>query len=238
MASRRLTTRASIRRNAMANSTDLNGHGSGMRNGHVKTTRGPEGRRVASSGPRPEERRAVPKKGAGRQRPEGRGVRVERRFTVPAVDPLDAVVYERRASAISNPDGSIVFRMDGAEVPASWSQLATDIVISKYFRKAGLHGDKDEGETSVRQVVHRLAHTVRSAGEAGARKVRGRTTGAYFATKADADAFEAELAYLLVNQYGAFNSPVWFNLGLWHEYGITGSGGNWAWDGRTDAVTE
>jgi ribonucleoside-diphosphate reductase alpha chain len=209
-----------------------------MRNGHAKTARGPEGRRVASSGPRPEERRAVPKKGAGPQRPDGRGVRIERRFTVPAVDPLDAVVYERRASAISNPDGSIVFRMDGAEVPASWSQLATDIVISKYFRKAGLHGDKDEGETSVRQVVHRLAHTVRGAGDAAARKVRGRPTGAYFATKADADAFEAELAYLLVNQYGAFNSPVWFNLGLWHEYGITGSGGNWAWNAETEEVLE
>ena len=111
--------------------------------------------------------------------------------------------------------------MDGAEIPASWSQLATDIVISKYFRKAGLHGDKDQGETSVKQVVHRIAHTIRQAGD---------EYGGYFASKADADAFEAELSYLLVNQYGAFNSPVWFNCGLWHEYGISGSGGNWAWN--------
>jgi ribonucleoside-diphosphate reductase alpha chain len=148
-----------------------------------------------------------------------RGVTVARRFTRPSENPLDAVVYERRSSHISNPDGSLVFKMDGAEVPTAWSQLATDIVISKYFRKAGLFGDKDRGETSVRQVVHRIAHTIRSAGD---------DFGGYFATKADADSFEAELAFLLVNQYGAFNSPVWFNCGLWHEYKIAGSGGNWA----------
>ncbi len=149
------------------------------------------------------------------------GVVVARRFTRHDEDPLDEVVYERRSSSITNPDGSIVFKMDGAQVPAGWSQLATDIVISKYFRKAGLFGDKDKGETSVRQVVYRIAHTIRRAGE----EFRG-----YFASKSDADAFEAELSYLLVNQYGAFNSPVWFNCGLWHEYKIKGSGGNWAYD--------
>src|SRR5579883_834820 len=158
-----------------------------------------------------------------------RGLRVQRRFTVAGADPLDAVVYERRSSTIANPDGSVVFKMEGAEVPAAWSQLATDIVISKYFRKAGLHGDKDVGETSVRQVVHRLAHTIRRAAD---------DFGDYFATKADADAFEAELSHLLVHQYGAFNSPVWFNLGLWHEYGIAGQGGNWAWDFELGDVTE
>src|SRR6185437_9971949 len=85
--------------------------------------------------------------------------------------------------------------------------------------KAGLHGDAKQGEKSVRQVVHRIAHTIRD----GAEKF-----GGYFGTKADADAFEAELAFLMVNQVGAFNSPVWFNCGLWAQYGITGSGGNWA----------
>jgi len=149
------------------------------------------------------------------------GVTIARRFTQPGVDPLDEVIYERRSSAISNPDGSIVFKMDGAEIPRGWSQLATDIVISKYFRKAGLFGDKDVGETSVRQVVYRIAHTIRAAGE---------EFGGYFASRADADAFEAELSYLLVNQIGAFNSPVWFNCGLWHEYKISGGGGNWAWN--------
>jgi len=131
------------------------------------------------------------------------------------------LTYERRSSVITNPDGSLVFKMEGAEIPSSWSQLATDIVISKYFRKAGLHGDAKQGEKSVRQVVHRIAHTIRKAGD---------RFGNYFASKADADAFEAELSFMLVHQVGAFNSPVWFNCGLWAEYGITGSGGNWAWD--------
>jgi ribonucleoside-diphosphate reductase alpha chain len=157
------------------------------------------------------------------------GISIERRYSTAQVDPLDAVVYERRSSIITNPDGSIVFKMEGAEIPASWSQLATDIVISKYFRKAGLFGDKHQGEKSVRQVVHRLAHTIRDAGE---------TFGGYFASKGEADAFEAELSYLLVNQVGAFNSPVWFNCGLWHEYQIEGSGGNWAWNPATDDITE
>ena len=149
------------------------------------------------------------------------GLAIARRFTRPGVDPLDEVVYERRSSSITNPDGSVVFKMDGAEIPQDWSQLATDIVISKYFRKAGIHGDPSRGETSVRQVVHRIAHTIRAAGE---------DFGGYFGSRADADAFEAELSYLLVHQLGAFNSPVWFNCGLWHEYRIAGSGGNWAWN--------
>jgi ribonucleoside-diphosphate reductase alpha chain len=152
---------------------------------------------------------------------DARAESLPRHFTKPGVDPLDQVTYERRASIITNPDGSIVFKLEGAEIPSAWSQLATDIVISKYFRKAGIHGDKDVGERSVRDVVVRIARTIRQAGE---------RFGGYFANKADADTFEAELSFLLVNQYGAFNSPVWFNCGLFHQYEIEGSGGNWAWD--------
>jgi ribonucleoside-diphosphate reductase alpha chain len=223
----------------MANSAD---YGTVMRNGHAKSTRvdsqhadGGTSAAVPRRGQHSKPKDASPKKAsahaAGKAKaPRGtRGVRVQRSFSAPGADPLDAVIYERRSSTITNPDGSIVFKMEGAEVPASWSQLATDIVISKYFRKAGLHGDKDKGETTVRQVVHRLAHTIRQAADG---------FGSYFATKADADAFEAELSYLLVHQYGAFNSPVWFNLGLWHEYGISGSGGNWAWQFDTGNVVE
>jgi len=180
--------------------------------------------------------RSGPASGPASSRSEARekegtpsGVQVARRFTRPGVDPLDEVVYERRSSAITNPDGSIVFKMDGAEIPQGWSQLATDIVISKYFRKAGLFGSKDRGETSVRQVVYRIAHTIRSAGE---------EFGGYFATRTDADAFEAELSYLLVHQVGAFNSPVWFNCGLWHEYEISGGGGNWAWNMEADSTSK
>jgi ribonucleoside-diphosphate reductase alpha chain len=165
------------------------------------------------------ENEAAGSKRAASKRPR-KGLAVERRYTAELSDPFANVVWESRQSVITNPDGSVVFKMDGAEVPQTWSQLATDIVVSKYFRKAGLHGDKDQGETSVRQVVHRIAHTIRVAGE---------EFGGYFASKKDAEAFEAELSFLMANQYGAFNSPVWFNCGLYHEYGIEGSGGNWAW---------
>ncbi len=215
----------------MANSTDFNGTAQGkMRNGHLKgtgtrpaaTAGSTKGRTAAATSIARDAKKARPAKHA-------RGMHMARRFTSPGTDPLDAVVYERRSSTITNPDGSIVFKMEGAEVPSTWSQLATDILISKYFRKAGLHGNKDEGEMSIRQVVHRLARTIRRAAD---------DFGGYFATKADADTFEAELSHLLVNQYGAFNSPVWFNLGLWHEYEIEGSGGNWAWNAEADAVTE
>jgi len=110
-------------------------------------------------------------------------------------------------------------------VPKSWSQLATDIVVSKYFRKAGVPGAGNE--TSVKQVVTRIARSIRRAGEA---------LGGYFASAEDAEAFEMELTYLLVTQRVAFNSPVWFNCGLFHEYGIEGSGGNWYWNPETDQI--
>ncbi|MFK7985174.1 MAG: vitamin B12-dependent ribonucleotide reductase [Sandaracinaceae bacterium] len=157
------------------------------------------------------------------------GLGFERRHTRAGTDPLDATQYELRDSVITNPDGSIVFELRGAEIPASWSQLATDIAVSKYFRKAGIHGDAKRGETSVRQLVHRVAHTVREAGD---------RLGGYFATTEDADTFEAELSYLLITQRAAFNSPVWFNLGLYQRYGIEGQGGSWFWDPKSDEVRE
>ncbi len=218
----------------MANSTDFGT----MRNGHLKSRNGASSTtstakaKAAAAAAASETAKVSAKADAAskkRSAKASRGVRFERLFTTHGTDPMDTVVYERRSSTITNPDGSIVFKMEGAEVPSSWSQLATDILISKYFRKAGLHGDKDEGETSVRQVVYRLAHTIRTAAD---------QFGGYFATKSDADTFEAELSHLLVNQYGAFNSPVWFNLGRWHQYGIEGSGGNWAWDPATDGMKE
>jgi ribonucleoside-diphosphate reductase alpha chain len=117
--------------------------------------------------------------------------------------------------------------MEEVEVPRSWSQLATDIVVSKYFRKAGV--PQTGRETSVRQVVTRVARTIREAGE---------KLGGYFERPEDAETFEAELSALLVNQHGAFNSPVWFNCGLHHRYGITSSGGNYHWDPDTDSVRQ
>ena len=162
-----------------------------------------------------------PKTRRRRRSQQARGIRFQRMVTKSGHDPLDEVRMERRTSVITNPDGSVVFKLDGAEIPASWSQLATDIVVSKYFRKAGLFGDKNQGESSVRQVVYRIAHSIREAGE---------RFGGYFSSTEDADAFEAELSFFLIHQYGAFNSPVWFNCGLWHEYEIKGAGGNFAYN--------
>ncbi|MDR3607813.1 MAG: vitamin B12-dependent ribonucleotide reductase, partial [Oligoflexia bacterium] len=142
-----------------------------------------------------------------------------------AGDPLDAVQYVKSSAKIKDTDGRTVFAMKDVEVPAAWSQLAVDILVSKYFRKAGVPGTGHE--TSVRQVVRRVAHTIRTQGE----------KMGYFSA-ADAEVFEKELSYLLVNQFGAFNSPVWFNLGLYHEYGISGSGGNFAWDPAALRVKE
>jgi len=157
------------------------------------------------------------------------GLSIERKFTTPRENPLDGVTYELRDSVITNPDGSVVFEMRGAEVPSGWSQLASDIAISKYFRKAGINGDPKRGERSVRELVYRVAHTIREAGE---------NLGGYFASPEDAESFEMELSHLLVNQRAAFNSPVWFNCGLYQRYNIEGSGGNWAWDPATDAQRE
>jgi ribonucleoside-diphosphate reductase alpha chain len=158
---------------------------------------------------------------------QAHGLSVERRFTRSGENPLATIAYELRDSVITNPDGSVVFEMRGAEVPSDWSQLASDIAISKYFRKAGIQGETNKSERSVRELVHRVAHTIREAGE---------RLGGYFASTDDAANFEAELAYLLVHQRAAFNSPVWFNCGLYQRYGIEGTGGNYRWDPATDSI--
>ncbi|MBI3307563.1 MAG: vitamin B12-dependent ribonucleotide reductase [Candidatus Omnitrophica bacterium] len=156
----------------------------------------------------------------------GKGLPIERFFTQAGIDPLSLIEYTRRSSVITNPDGSIVFKMENVEVPKDWSQLATDIIVSKYFRKAGV--PNTGSEVSARQVVYRIAHSIREAGE---------KFGGYFKTAEDAQAFEDELLYLLITQRCVFNSPVWFNCGL-HQYGIEGSGGNWHWDPITDTVKQ
>ncbi|MCB9666885.1 MAG: vitamin B12-dependent ribonucleotide reductase [Myxococcales bacterium] len=158
-----------------------------------------------------------------------KGLAQPRYFTKAGQNPLDDVRYVKRDSVISDADGSTVFEMRGMEAPEDWSQLATDIAVSKYFRKAGIHGDPKKGERSVRELVHRLAHTIRESGQ---------KQGGYFSSPADAEAFEAELSYILVHQIAAFNSPVWFNCGLYQSYGIEGSGGNYAWSLDAHRVLE
>ncbi|MPZ52445.1 MAG: vitamin B12-dependent ribonucleotide reductase [Acidimicrobiia bacterium] len=154
------------------------------------------------------------------------GLRIDRRFTEAGKSPYEAIEWSRRDSRITNPDGSVVFEMDGAEIPADWSQVASDIMVSKYFRKAGVPQVDEEGEPvldddgnvvtgperSARQVFDRLAGTWRHWGE----------KHGYFASDNDADAFEDELRFMLARQMAAPNSPQWFNTGLHHAYGISG----------------
>lgn len=154
-----------------------------------------------------------------------RGLKIKRHFTNSDNHPFDEMDWEHRDATIYNEKGETIFEQRDIEVPKSWSQLATDIGASKYLRKAGVPGTGNE--VSMRQLVRRVARTIRRSGD---------EFGGYFATREDADAFESELTYLLISQRGAFNSPVWFNCGLWHEYGIEGGGGNFFWDRATQSV--
>ena len=174
-----------------------------------------------------DDRIGVPYLAKGDKGKRRKGLTVERRYTAAGESGFDNVVWERRQSIITNPTAPS--SSDGRRGGTQVGRTRHGHHVSKYFRKAGLHGDKAQGEMSVRQVVERIAHTIRVAGE---------DFGGYFASKKDADAFEAELSFMMTNQYGAFNSPVWFNCGLFHAYGIEGSGGNWAWQPETDAVVE
>src|SRR6218665_920122 len=126
-------------------------------------------------------------------------MKITRKFTSTGAAPFASVQWVRRSSRISNPDGSVVFEMNDAEVPDTWSQLATDIMVSKYFRKAGVpQPDGTTGpERSAKQVIHRLAGCWRHWGE----------KAGYFDTEGDAQAFYDELAHMLTHQMGAPNSP-------------------------------
>ncbi|MDX1682491.1 MAG: adenosylcobalamin-dependent ribonucleoside-diphosphate reductase, partial [Phycisphaeraceae bacterium] len=154
-------------------------------------------------------------------------MKIDRKFTKAGEDVFDTVEWTTRSSRISNLDGSVVFEMNDAEVPASWSQLATDIMVSKYFRKAGvpqIDSETGEAETdddgnvvtgperSARQVIHRLAGCWREWG----------LDNNYFDSKKDADAFYDELCHMMLNQMCAPNSPQWFNTGLNWAYDING----------------
>jgi ribonucleoside-diphosphate reductase alpha chain len=128
------------------------------------------------------------------------GLSVERKFSTPGVHPFDQIEWEIRDAVIGNPE-SPAFEQRGVEFPKSWSQNATNIVAQKYFRgKLG----SPERESSVKQMIGRVSGTIADWGR----------EGGYFASEEDADAFEAELAAILLNQKAAFNSPVWFNVGF------------------------
>ncbi|MFL5258790.1 MAG: adenosylcobalamin-dependent ribonucleoside-diphosphate reductase, partial [Hyphomicrobiales bacterium] len=169
---------------------------------------------------------------------------IERRYTKAGEDAYRAIEFRRATSEIRNPDGSVVFRLDDIEVPASWSQVASDILAQKYFRKAGVPTalKRVEEETvpsflwrsvADKEALSRLPEKARFGAEISAKQVFNRLAGTwtywgwkggYFSSEEDARAFHDELCYMLATQKCAPNSPQWFNTGLHWAYGIDGPG--------------
>ena len=168
-------------------------------------------------------------------------MKIDRRYTKKGTDVFSTVQWTTRSSKIANLDGSVVFEMNDAQVPEGWSQLATDIMVSKYFRKAGVPQTGDDGavlkdedgrvvtgpEKSAKQVIHRLAGCWRQWGE----------DHGYFDTQEDAQAFYDELSHMLLNQMAAPNSPQWFNTGLNWAYDINGPAQGHYYTDPTTGVT-
>ncbi len=162
------------------------------------------------------------------RRPAHEGLKFARVFSQKAIAPFDEIEWEQRTAEITDDSGKAIFKQENIEVPKSWSALATKIAVSKYF-----YGDISRGndpykggrERSVKQLVHRVTRTITDCG----------IKDGYFADKESAETFYNELTWLCVNQYGAFNSPVWFNVGLWHQYKVgTGRGeGNYYYNHKT-----
>ena len=136
--------------------------------------------------------------------------------------PFDTTQWELRSAAIKDENGNALFEQNNCEIPADWSQLATNVVVSKYFY--GDPSNEEERERSVRQLIHRVTRTIADWGLADG----------YFDTPEDGENFYRDLTWLCLHQHGAFNSPVWFNVGLHHQYGVSGAKCNWAWDRTAD----
>jgi ribonucleoside-diphosphate reductase alpha chain len=156
---------------------------------------------------------------------EPRGLAFEQVFATPGVSPFDEIEWEHRTAEITDDRGRAMFRQEHVEIPAEWSELATKIAVSKYFYgDAQLGNDPSDGgrEDSVRQLIHRVTRTIADWG----------MEDGYFADEASGEVFYQDLTWLCLHQHGAFNSPVWFNVGLYHQYGVgEDSGeGNWYWD--------
>ena len=160
----------------------------------------------------------VPKRSGLAKGKKESSIRIERVFSDAKCSPYDEIEWDRRTAEISDKGGNIIFKQENVEVPKGWSQLATKVVVSKYF--FGEQGTP-ERETSVRQLIHRVARTIADWG----------VNDGYFSKKAG-EIFYDELSWLRLNQHGAFNSPVWFNVGLHHEYGVGNDSaqGNWHYD--------
>jgi len=154
----------------------------------------------------------------GTKKTKNSGLHFKRVFSDAAVAPFDQIEWERRNAEINDDSGKVIFKQEDIEVPKSWSALATKIAVSKYF-----YGDIAKGtdpykggrEMSVRQLIHRVTRTITDWGIADG----------YFVDEETAEIFYDELTWLCLNQHGAFNSPVWFNVGLYHQYGVGKDGG-------------
>ncbi len=157
---------------------------------------------------------------------QAQAIRIEPTFCpTDAADPFDTTEWDLRTAVIKDESGGVLFEQPNCEVPSNWSQLATNVVVSKYF-----YGEPDtaERETSVRQLIHRVARTIADWG----------TADGYFATAEDGERFYRDLSWLCLHQHGAFNSPVWFNVGLHHQYGVSGDRCNWRWDPAIQDVVQ
>ena len=170
------------------------------------------------------------------------GLSIKSRFTAPGQNSYDAIPWDLRSSIIRNPDGSVVFEMNNARVPQGWSQVATDILAQKYFRKAGIPAHTQKvPEPGVPEWLQRsvpdsgmlaaLPEEKRGVGETDAQQVFHRLAGCwtywgwkhdYFKTEDDAHAYYSDMSLMLANQMAAPNSPQWFNTGLHWAYGIEG----------------
>jgi ribonucleoside-diphosphate reductase alpha chain len=161
--------------------------------------------------------------------PNSKGLKFNRYFTVEDKTPYEQYEYDIRSSVIKNPNGEVLFEMKNVEVPKEWSQVATDILAQKYFRKAGVpQEDGSKGrENSIKQVAHRLANDWMAWG----------VEYNYFNGKEDAQIFYDELVFMLLGQYAAPNSPQWFNTGLYRTYGIKGHAqGHYYVDPKTEKL--
>jgi ribonucleoside-diphosphate reductase alpha chain len=157
--------------------------------------------------------------------PSAPGLAFEPRFATAGVSPFEEIEWDHRTAEITDDGGKALFRQENVEVPKSWSELATKIAVSKYFygdATVGTDPRKGGREQSVRQLIHRVTRTISDWG----------LEDGYFANESSAENFYQDLSWLCLHQYGAFNSPVWFNVGLHHQYGVgEGRGeGGWHWD--------
>ncbi|MDR0704051.1 MAG: vitamin B12-dependent ribonucleotide reductase [Planctomycetaceae bacterium] len=140
-------------------------------------------------------------------------------------DPFDTVEWTTRTATIKGDGGAVFFEQNDCEFPSAWSQLSVNVVTSKYF-----YGEPNtpQREKSIRQLIHRVSRTIADWG----------TEDGYFSSPKDGEIFYRELTWLLLHQYGSFNSPVWFNVGLYPQYGVRGGKCTWHWDEQAGEATQ